>query len=560
MPELNVTRRSIKTLFSEMQGKQFVVPEYQRLYKWDVEKCETLWNDITNFFSDKKENEEYFLGTIVTCKSEKPLEIEVIDGQQRITSLLLMLRAFYKKLEGMPEDEEIVGLKSQIAPCIWDVDSISQRVKNMQKIHIQSRVATESNNEHLHKILEKGEIDENKKDNYSANYLFFLNKCGEYARDNPIHWQPLVVTILNNCIILPIECENIDTALTIFSTLNDRGMPLSDSDIFKAQIYKSKNAGKERQDFAESWRGLTETCEDAKISLDEVFRYYSHFIRAKKADRTKEIGLRKFFSFGNYEKLKEIDIITNLEDLSEFWFVINSFKTELKNKEKISIESLKYLHCLQHYPNEYWKYMVTVYYFTNFEKDDFCYSFPIFLKRLIAFLFSKFIEQPTVNAIKDDIYQGYIDVYNNKPCFNTSIKDEIKSKIGNTYTWKIAKSLLLLHSYLNNKQLNLIPGNFEIEHIFPIKWQNTNYNGWEKDKADEFLEKFGNKVVIEKKINIQAGNNYFGIKKIKYNESKISNVSELGTYKKNDWTKDDILERNEEFINAIFSFFKENLH
>lgn len=54
-----------------------------------------------------------------------------------------------------------------------------------------------------------------------------------------MQWKELCVTILQKCIILPIECDAQDTALTIFSTLNDRGMPLADSDIFKAQIYRN---------------------------------------------------------------------------------------------------------------------------------------------------------------------------------------------------------------------------------------------------------------------------------------------------------------------------------
>ncbi len=53
-----------------------------------------------------------------------------------------------------------------------------------------------------------------------------------------MQWENFVVTILENCVIFPIDCDSLDTGLDIFSTLNDRGLPLSDSDIFKAQIYK----------------------------------------------------------------------------------------------------------------------------------------------------------------------------------------------------------------------------------------------------------------------------------------------------------------------------------
>lgn len=416
MAELSVTRKNISKLFSEMQDKKYIIPDYQRPYKWDEEKCETLWNDITNFFAEKKEGEEYFLGTIVTCKGDDlKNEIEIIDGQQRITSMFLLLRAFYAKLENMQDDENIIGLKSQIAPCLWNVDPISRKVKDTTKIHIESRVATETDNEVFHKILGDGKILEKKKDLYTSNYSFFYRKCEEYAKNNPTRWQPLCVAILEKCIILPIECENVDIALTIFTTLNDRGMPLSDSDIFKAQIYRTKKSNDEKKDFTDRWKELTETTEDAKICLDDLFRYYTHIIRAKNNDKSKEIGLRKFYALDKYARLKETNLIKDLSDLSEFWFTVNTGEDKIKDVEKINGEAKKYLHCLQCYPNEYWKYITSVFFYKNIDSVDFVDTFPEFLKKLTAFLFVKFIEKPTVNAIKDDIYQCGIDVYLNNP-------------------------------------------------------------------------------------------------------------------------------------------------
>ena len=64
---------------------------------------------------------------------------------------------------------------------------------------------------------------------------------------NPMQWKQLCITILQKCIILPIECDTPETALTIFSTLNDRGLPLADSDIFKAQIYRNLGNRRETQ-------------------------------------------------------------------------------------------------------------------------------------------------------------------------------------------------------------------------------------------------------------------------------------------------------------------------
>jgi hypothetical protein len=62
MAELHVSKKSISKLFSEMQNRKFIIPDFQRPYKWNVEKCETLWNDIENFtVTDAKIGADYFL-------------------------------------------------------------------------------------------------------------------------------------------------------------------------------------------------------------------------------------------------------------------------------------------------------------------------------------------------------------------------------------------------------------------------------------------------------------------------------------------------------------------
>lgn len=563
MAELNVTKKSISSLFSEMQGTKFIIPDYQRPYKWDLEKCEILWQDLTGFFEERTVSEEYYLGTVVTCKNDESgkIEIEVIDGQQRITSLLLLLRAFYKKLENSTiVDDNITGLKNQIAPCIWDVNPISGRVSDTSLIHIESRVATESDNEVFHAILRTGKSKPSATDLYSKNYNYFFSMCEEYAMNNPIHWQAFCVSILKNCIILPIDCEKLDTALTIFSTLNDRGMPLSDSDIFKAQLYRSKTTAQEKLEFTSSWKELTETVDDAGMSLDALFRNYSHVIRGRSRDKTKEIALRKFYAGEKFEKLKQPNLMKELQELAEFWLTVKQGKSTFQGREFISQQSFKYLHCLNHYPNEYWKYVTSAYFFKNKDSDSFYTSFSEYLATLISFLFAEFVQKPTVNKIKDSCYQFCIDIFEGKPLtIITSIPPEFSTTLAQTVNYKIARAIILLHAYLNPNQIELIESNFEIEHIFPRVWQASNYNGWNQKDAKGYLERYGNKVAIGKKLNIQAGNGYFGQKKNKYKDSPIANVNDLSKYPSDDWVQTDIEAREKLFLESIVSFFHSNL-
>lgn len=564
MAELNISKTTIDELFSKMQNRKFIIPDFQRPYKWDNEKCETLWNDIENFMdTDAKTGSDYFLGTIVSYKNGDN-NLEIIDGQQRITSFLLMLRAFHRKLEDMIEDDDVIGLKNQLAPCIWDINSISRKVSDKTQIHIMSCVATEEDNDTFHKILETGYTKENATDNYSKNYCFFRSQYDDYITTNPNKWKQLCVTILQKCIILPIECVTQETALTIFSTLNDRGMPLADSDIFKAQIYRNMETEEKRKDFTNTWKEFTQICKRAHASLDDIFRYYTHVLRARNGDKSKEVGLRSFYAENKYNRLKDDALMKEIMALANFWLYLNKgIESDEESKYIISTETRKFLHCLACYPNEYWKYATSVFFMKNRYSETFDADFCSMLKKLTAFLFVKFIDSPTVNAIKDDIFAACVSLNSNNELQVKYRFDEnetaISMKIKDHSSAKISKSLLLLDAYLNPNQTELIPETVEIEHILPKKWQTANYQGWNFDAAKQYIDCFGNKVVFEKKLNIQAGNDYFGNKKQKYRDSKIANVEGLSNYPKNDWVIDDIVLREKEFTTNLIKFFGEQL-
>lgn len=560
MAELHVSKKSISKLLSEMQGKKFIIPDFQRPYKWNVEKCETLWNDIVTFTeTEAKVGSDYFLGTIVSYMNEDKNQ-EIIDGQQRITSFFLLLRSFYRKLEDMPQDDDqVIGLKTKVAPCLWDTDRFSGKVEDFTKSHIESLVATEEDNETFHKILETGTSNITALDNYSQNYRFFKKQCDEYATSNPMKWKELCVTILTQCIILPIECDTPETALTIFSTLNDRGLPLADSDIFKAKIYKNLQTEEKRKEFTTTWKELTQICKQARTSIDDNFRYYTHVLRAKSNIKTKEFGLRNFYAEQDYAKLKDENLMIDIMALANFWRYVNiGVEPEEDIDYEISDEARKYLHCLNCYPNEFWKYPTSVFFLKNQNSETFDADFCSMLKELIAFLFAKFIDAPSVNAIKDDIYSSCISIQNkNELQYRINFNEELlNQQIEGHSSSRLSRALLLLDAYLNPNQTVLIPDTFDIEHIFPKKWQSTNYNGWDLNDATLYLDRFGNKTAFEKKLNIQAGNNYFGIKKQKYSISNIANVLDLSLYYKDDWVKEDIEKREANFKKNLLDFFK----
>ena len=102
MSKLNIDQKIIKDLFGGKKS-DFLIPDYQRPYAWGEKECQTLWEDIFTFaFPNNNseefnsENDEYFLGPIVTFKNQDG-KMEIIDGQQRLTTLMLLLRAFYDR-------------------------------------------------------------------------------------------------------------------------------------------------------------------------------------------------------------------------------------------------------------------------------------------------------------------------------------------------------------------------------------------------------------------------------------------------------------------------------
>ncbi|MCR5759222.1 MAG: DUF262 domain-containing HNH endonuclease family protein [Bacteroidales bacterium] len=556
MAELSVSKRSIGKYLTETlkdnSVKYFIIPEYQRPYSWDADKCRTLWEDIRDFRLEPTTDasSEYFLGTIVSCPEEGK-GINIIDGQQRITSFFLLLRAFYTKLEKMnelnPSNEEVVGLMKQVGACIWDVNPKSQKVTDKGSIHIQSKVATEKDNDILHAIIATGTAS-NGKSHYEENYRYFQEQCDAYAKDSTLDWEDLCLFILNQCIILPIECKDLDIALTIFHTLNDRGMPLADADIFKAQLYKMQEEGK-KEEFTETWKELSLTLDDVGLTLNDLFRYYTHYIRADAGDNSKEIGLRKFYQDNHYEKLRVPHIMDDLKELAGFW------STVLKEDGKaLPDEVRKLIHCLLCYPNEYWKYPTTVFFFKH--KTDYADKLPAFLKNLMSFLFVKFLENPSVNAIKDPIFNACISVYNTGEANFSYPVIDFEQRMNALSNSKITKPMLLLHTYLYDEEQGRIDSSFQIEHIFPQKWNNT-YFTWSDEEAMRYINKFGNKIPLEWRLNIQASNGFYGKKKEYYEKSKYLEVKSLLAF--NDWGKEEIDKRNDDMIARLKAFFEENL-
>lgn len=557
---ISVNKQTIEQFLLNARTKPFIIPDYQRPYSWTSDQINTLFKDIWEFTCNEGGTDKegtYFLGSIVFYENKNG-EQEIIDGQQRITSIFLLLRAIYTKLSKPKEKtEEAKNFINKIEPLIWKTNKLTGKVE-YSSILLNSKVISETENEVLKKILETGEVNEKLEDNYSKNYNQILELIEEKSVENALMIYQFIYALLNQVIILPITADSQETALTIFSTLNDRGLPLSDADIFKAKIYNHLQSKEEKKEFIEKWKELEENTQNISENIQKLFYYYMFYLRALENDRnTTTPGLRKYYSTNKFERLLENNVLDELKKILNIWEIIVNSTQFIENESwSENKDILKVLNILTSYPNEFWKYPVIVYYLVHKDNKDFEEKFLKFLRKLYVELLKKYIESPTINAVKSNILKLNAEIIkSDKPVFDfkSLSEDEIKEKIKIPHRNAVR---MLLKTLAYDIQDELLPEKWEIEHILPVKWENS-YDLRENEKiAKEKIEHLGNKTPFEKKLNIIATNNYFSKKKLSYSKSKIEMTKEIGKIKSDKWDLDDIVERDVRMTDRIVNILK----
>ena len=523
MSKLNIDQKSVRALFSDKKS-DFLIPDYQRPYAWGEKECQTLWDDLflfafpeSNCDKFNSESDEYFLGPIVTFKNDDG-KMEIIDGQQRLTTLMLLLRAFYEKYGSMRNDKAVKTSKF-IEQCIWKTDEFGDPDKSALKI--DSEVATDKDKEEFLNILKTGTLTEKEKSSYANNYRFFQQKIAEFLNTYPDWFSFFPIRIMNNCILLPIEAESQDTALRIFSTLNDRGKPLSDADIFKAQFYKYYSNKGEKEQFIRRWKELEVLCDSifhpmTGTPMDELFTRYMYYERAKQGIKSSTTeALRKFYEKNAYALLKNDQTFDNLIDLACFWNDVQN-----QSIERFSDRILRKLFVLNYAPNSMWTYFVSVYYMANRDdqgmlEDEKFYEF---LNKTTAFIWAYAITNPGVNALRTPVFAEMINVVNDRPVsfMEYQFGTQQLQNAFNNYVFSnnraITKSMLTWWAFQNPEQeLLSLETTLEIEHIFSKNRQDKEHSL----SNPRNLESLGNKVLLEKRINIRASDYRFA-DKVKY--------------------------------------------
>lgn len=254
----------------------FRVPDFQRPYGWTTKQAGELLDDLLDFVTEGKEVNEldpYFLGSIVLIKDEDAPDAKVVDGQQRLTTLTILLAA----LRGLSQPEFAEGLKNRIFQegdvLTGKPGSYRLTLRNRDKEFFRKYVQDEGGLEKLRKLeATLSDSQERIRDN-SRYYLSRLEALPEDRREQ------LARFIISGCYLVVVSTSDDDSAHRIFSVLNSRGLDLSLTDILKADVIGAVPVA-EQEDYSDRWEELEERL--GRTAFQDLFSHIRMiYVKAK---------------------------------------------------------------------------------------------------------------------------------------------------------------------------------------------------------------------------------------------------------------------------------------
>jgi len=545
---LSAEQKSIIKIFKIEE--QYIIPAYQRPYSWGYDECLTLYNDMVKAFIAK---EEYFIGNIFISRSENNKDIlEVIDGQQRLTTILLLIKVFSMV------DSSFKPLKDILTKENWETGKPEARIiSNVFETEDGKELAMvlafdENKFEKLEKLCSdnKGKFSENRckkeyNNKFIKNIMHLYGWVTSYNRKND-DLREFITFFLKNVYLLPVEFngktadEAQEKALKIFETMNNRGLSLDDSDIFKAKLYEKADRVGEIERFKKAWKELKNACELLDIGIIDLFKYYSHIIRGKNNKTTSEINLREFFTVQEYSPFN----LKNYDEILDDLFIIREVLEYIATQTKQQTVLAKWLQLIDRYSNQYPKNLLVVYIFISLEKDN-----QINEELLIKFL-TKVIRytyyQGATTRIKFDIYNMIKDVSNGRE-IDSYIQKEVSISYFD-YLGALKYGYALLAFYLEEEKALV---SYDVTKIVTYKDWEFLEDKWQERELEEFENSLGNFVVLD----IAQKNMSIDKKRAYYETSKLSTVQEIREMLK-EYKFEDFKQRDKKLRDILIDFFE----
>lgn len=471
-------------IFEILNGnKQFLIPVYQRYYSWDIDQCKRLWNDIVDM--QKKSKIGHFVGSIVNIAEQAmPTGVQkymIIDGQQRMTTLTLLLLALRDYALENPEDITINAKRIDSMLLKNDCESGDERYKLL---------LTETDRDILTKLVESKPINEEIKSRILDNYKFFKDKILS------MELMPAeIYESIGKLQIVNITLERtIDDAQAIFESLNSTGKELSESDLIRNYVLMGLGAEEQNYVYEHYWRPmeLLFEYETQSLIMDRFFRDYltMKLTRIPKQDRVYE-EFKQYHLNCEFETIRELcyDLFTYSKYYTDMVFVRSndsSFKKIYKDINDLKME-VSYPFLLKIH-NDYSENIIN--------EDEFkeimlmCISY-VFrrsicdiptnsLNKTFATLRNEIKKDDYINSIKaffvlKDDYKEFPDDSKFKKAFITRDIYNMRSR-----------NYILSHLENYSNKAPIIIENYTIEHIMP---QNNNLSlDWQRDLGENWKE------------------------------------------------------------------------
>ncbi len=485
--------------FLQKQDTQFVIPIYQRNYDWSEEQCKQLLEDIIEVGrSPKDEAKVHFIGSIVyVCNDEYTTdEIEqyvIIDGQQRITTITLLLIALYHQAERLEDN--------RLAETIYEYYLINKNADDdSYKVKLK---ATENNERDLHYLLNKIPIPDSAYSNIKNNYNFFAKHITEDNRE-------IIYDGFKRLLFVEIRLERgKDNAQKIFESLNSTGLDLSQADLIRNYILMGLEPSEQTRLYNQYWAIIENNTKHEGVS------YVSDFIRDYLTIRMGDIpNKNKVYSTFKKEfkldKLNELEnMLLSLRTFSEIYklFISPDYIEDRDIKDEISY--IKYIEINVSYP-----FLLQV--IDDYNKDIINKDILLRILRFVqSYACRRFIVDLPTNALNKIFMNLYRQI--DKSDYEKSLYYYVLTRSGKVrmpsnneifnylsdkdlYNAKSKMKLYILERLENfeNKEKVAIIGNSDItiEHIFPqkpdLKWRTEISENEYKLFSEKYIHTIGN--------------------------------------------------------------------
>ena len=531
-----------KKVIREIFNMWYCIPDYQRAYVWDTDQVRDLLDDTISAYRENKEA-QYFLGSMVLKINEKSennvsyTEYELLDGQQRITTVFLILACMRDMLTDYPQ------YQNSLAGFVYQAeDAILQQPERMRIIfNIRSDVR-DFVNEHIKPLhgtcdsaLLKDKMQAKDVNISIRNMANAMLVAHEFLEENKNEIIGYLSYFLNKVLMIYVATEELQDAFQLFTVLNNRGVKLSSSDILKAENLKELSAV-DRTSWATRW-------EEMETYFGEDFdKFLSHIrtILVKKKQTTTLLKEFDEFVYSNQEYdrtqkkyVPRTPILRRGRDTFELLYSYYHTYQEVFDTDHSVVtgdyEITNYLKLMETgFGADYWIAPVLDYY-RKYRRR----GFVAFLKALDRKLSADWITAATptvrmenVNAILREIEASQDSAALLQSKTFTINKSDFERVInGDIYGRSFAKYLLLkLDLIYRGSSTPMIPQAIaSIEHILP---RNPSADSqWVEDfsaaEREEWTNKLGNLVLISRRKNTSQGNRDYVEKKEKYFERNI---------------------------------------